>query len=159
MRHRITVRADNVHLRGYFDGDTNRLTDFSQVMAPVGMVIASVADENYDPFRISQPDSEPTIQASMEIVKGIWDSSETPEDCLTMLASLHYQQAYVIRGERHRAEVAEIVLGEIIERAIAAVDDTTLGSSDFAESIRQSAKSALRQVAVDLVGEAGPPRG
>jgi hypothetical protein len=65
----------------------------------------------------------------------------------------------VIRGERHRAEVAEIVLGELIEKAIAAVDETTLGSSSFAEVGRESAKAALRQVAIDLAGQAGPRRG
>lgn len=161
MRLRTTVRGEGIELRGYATVESmNELERlFADDLDERAVIIASIASDDYDPFRISQPDHEPTIISSTELIQSIWGSSKSPEDFLAMMASLHYQQAYVIRGERFRAEIAEIALGEIIEKAIAAVDETTLGASDFAQAARDSAKAALRQVAVDIAVDAGPPRG
>jgi hypothetical protein len=52
MRWRITVRGEGIELRGYLD-DTEwipALQEFSEVMKPFGMVVASPAEEDYDPF-------------------------------------------------------------------------------------------------------------
>jgi len=53
MRFRITVRGEHMELRGYIDaeheGDLD-LMDLAEAMKPFGLVIASVADENYNPF-------------------------------------------------------------------------------------------------------------
>jgi hypothetical protein len=51
MRFRITVRGEGVELRGYIDdvGDYT-LRHFSQAVKPFGLVMASAADEDYDPF-------------------------------------------------------------------------------------------------------------
>jgi len=56
MRFRVTVRGDGVELRGYFDDNDradvrNGLVEFSDAMRPYGVVLASVATRDYDPFR------------------------------------------------------------------------------------------------------------
>lgn len=54
MRWRITIRGDDagarVELRGYADLSQARLIDLSNAMKPYGLVIASPADNDYDPF-------------------------------------------------------------------------------------------------------------
>lgn len=54
MRYRITVRGRGTELRGYFDGEHRELEEFSDVMAPFGVVVASHADADYDPFKEEQ---------------------------------------------------------------------------------------------------------
>jgi hypothetical protein len=52
MRFRITVRGDNTELRGYLvPTDNNMLNELAECMKPFGMVVASAADDAYDPFR------------------------------------------------------------------------------------------------------------
>lgn len=50
-RYRITVRGDGVELRGYIDGSIHTVDDFARIMTPVGPVVASLADADYDPFK------------------------------------------------------------------------------------------------------------
>jgi hypothetical protein len=51
MRYRITVRGHQAELRGYIDSeDGAELVAFSQVMKPFGIVVASPADADYNPF-------------------------------------------------------------------------------------------------------------
>lgn len=50
MRLRITVRGTDVELRGYVDGMANARL-LSQQMEGIGVVAASVADDDYDPFK------------------------------------------------------------------------------------------------------------
>jgi hypothetical protein len=54
MRFRITVRGDGVELRGYLDvgdqRDAPSLAQFAEDMKPYGLVVASVADDDYNPF-------------------------------------------------------------------------------------------------------------
>jgi hypothetical protein len=52
MRLRITVRGTDTELRGYIDidDDMERLKAFAAAMEPFGLVLASEADEDYDPF-------------------------------------------------------------------------------------------------------------
>lgn len=53
MRWRITVASDDhCMLRGYLDGDYDRLTEFSAAMEPFGLVIASPATDDYNPFEV-----------------------------------------------------------------------------------------------------------
>jgi hypothetical protein len=53
VRFRITVRGEGMELRGWFD-DTQwipALQEFSTAMIPFGIVLASEADDDYDPFQ------------------------------------------------------------------------------------------------------------
>lgn len=55
MRYRITVRGENTELRGYLvPTDNNMLSELAECMKPFGMVVASAADDTYDPFREEQ---------------------------------------------------------------------------------------------------------
>jgi len=49
-RFRITVRGENAELRGYMDADMEALIAFSDVMKPYGVVVASNAEDDYNPF-------------------------------------------------------------------------------------------------------------
>jgi hypothetical protein len=50
-RYRVTVRGDHVELRGYIDVERmESLTVFSEAMRGFGIVVASVAEDDYDPF-------------------------------------------------------------------------------------------------------------
>lgn len=49
-RWRVTIRGEGVELRGYADLHLNALEALSQAMIPYGLVIASPADDYYDPF-------------------------------------------------------------------------------------------------------------
>jgi hypothetical protein len=51
MRSRITVRGEGVELRGYIDGEIDRLGDFAKAMEGIGLVLASPAEDDFDPFR------------------------------------------------------------------------------------------------------------
>lgn len=52
-RFRITVRADEptLELRGYTDLPPAVLNSLADALKPYGMVLASVADDDYDPFK------------------------------------------------------------------------------------------------------------
>lgn len=56
MRFRITVRGDSTgghdrtELRGYLDGSIGDVNRLAVAMEPFGIVIASGADDDYDPF-------------------------------------------------------------------------------------------------------------
>lgn len=105
-RFRITIRGTDTELRGYAT-----IEALAALTAPPGeqpyVVVASPADDDFDPFAISEPEHPPTIEFSLEHIQHIWDTSETAEDCITQLAMLHLSQALVIRGERARADKAE----------------------------------------------------
>jgi hypothetical protein len=106
MRHKVTVRGTDIELRGYIDGEaTLRVT--AKVMEGVGLVIASPAEDDFDPFAISEPDYPPTLDASADIVQAMWDSKESVGEFLARVSYMHFMQANVIRGERGRAERAE----------------------------------------------------
>jgi len=49
MRWRITVRGEGTELRGYFN-QMDDLEEFARVMEPFGIVMASPAEDDYDPF-------------------------------------------------------------------------------------------------------------
>lgn len=60
-RIRITVRGDNprVELRGYMDVKSYEwLGAFSEAMKPYGIVVASQADRDYDPFSEHREDEQ-----------------------------------------------------------------------------------------------------
>jgi hypothetical protein len=50
VRYRITVRGEDTELRGYIDGDESRLRKLSLLMEPFGLVVASPAQPDYNPF-------------------------------------------------------------------------------------------------------------
>ena len=50
-RWRITVRADNVELRGRIDCEYEDLEAYAKAAKPIGLMIASLADDDYDPFK------------------------------------------------------------------------------------------------------------
>jgi hypothetical protein len=54
MRVRITIRGDapaRVELRGFIDiEDMQVLGEFSEALKPYGLVIASAAEDDYNPF-------------------------------------------------------------------------------------------------------------
>jgi hypothetical protein len=86
MRARITVRGLGVELRGRFDEltdeDAPTLADFAEAMKPFGLVIASPAEDDFDPF---------TVQGIP--IDQVWG-----------------MQAQVIQGERALREAAEAEL-------------------------------------------------
>lgn len=158
-RHRITVRGDGVELRGYIDGEMENVSDLATRMEPFGIVLASPTEHEYNPFAISEANHPPEIEASRDLVNEMRLYSRSEASFLEQVAILHFQQANVIRGERHRANVYQEYALDLLTNAIDAVDETTLGASGLAESTRESAKQALRQVITDLMLKAGPPRG
>lgn len=89
-RFRITVRADEptLELRGYTDLPPAVLNSMADALKPYGVVVASIAEDDYDPFDIEQ----------------------------------------------------------IIERAVESVDKTVLGSSAFADAVRDATKQAIRNM-------------
>lgn len=50
MRIRITVRGPDWELRGYTDNPA-QVGEFSDAMEPYGLVVASIAEDDYDPFQ------------------------------------------------------------------------------------------------------------
>ena len=108
-RVRITARGEKVELRGYMDVDSLNEVGrfFADDVDERAVIVVSEAPDDYDPFGISEPSHPPTPDASIDIIRGMWEASEGPEEFLTNMSMLHYGQANVIRGERGRAERAE----------------------------------------------------
>lgn len=50
MRWRITLRGEDVELRGYVDCSLPELELMSEQVKPLGLLIASQADDDYNPF-------------------------------------------------------------------------------------------------------------
>lgn len=104
-RHKITIRGTDLELRGYIDGDaTLRVT--AKVMEGIGLVIASPAEDDYDPFGITYPEHPPTLEASREVILGLLEGVDAAT-FIDRVATLHFGQATVIRNERHLHETAE----------------------------------------------------
>jgi hypothetical protein len=57
MRFRVTVRGTDVELRGVVDGGAN-LEILGRRMKGIGPVVASYADDDYDPFPREVTDAE-----------------------------------------------------------------------------------------------------
>lgn len=109
-RYKITLRGVDIELRGYVDGDAN-LRIIADTVDPMGlMVVASVAPDDFDPFRITDPEHAPSIEASKEVIAGVFRQSFSNESLIEMLATLHMAQAEVIRIERALREQAEAEL-------------------------------------------------
>lgn len=113
-RYRITVRGTDIELRGIIDGDaTLRLT--SQSLEGIGLVIASPAEDDYDPFGITYPDDPPSLEQSIDVLTGIAASVDNLVGLIETFATLHYSQAMVIRNERFLHEQAE---AELLKREL-----------------------------------------
>lgn len=110
MRFRITVRYPNkTELRGFTTVDSiEELQEWSQAMAPIGMVIASPAEgEDFDPFQPGDAHHAPTPEDSLAVVREKATEAETADEFLGAMSWLHYMQAMVIRGERDQRLEAE----------------------------------------------------
>lgn len=85
MRYRITVRGEGVELRGYVDGTIERLESLSYLMKPFGIVVASEADDDYDPFK-NEDEYTRMMVGRVDEAEGIVDQikairSNFPEKC------------------------------------------------------------------------------
>jgi hypothetical protein len=87
------------------DGDGQDLNALSLAMDPFGMVVASQAEDSYNPWAA-------TADASMELILSILAQQEYPNlpDLIRHMANVHYMQANVIQGERALRESAEAEL-------------------------------------------------
>jgi hypothetical protein len=109
VRYKITVRGTDMELRGYLDGEaTLRVT--AKVMEGIGLVIASPAEDDYNPFAITEPDYPPTPERSYAVITEMYADSTDINNFMERLAVLHFGQANVIRGERYLRERAEAEL-------------------------------------------------
>jgi hypothetical protein len=72
VRVRITVRGTDIELRGYLDDDNTdyRLVRFSKAMEPFGVVVASPAADDYDPFFIQGIPTEDVWQMQATVIQG-----------------------------------------------------------------------------------------
>jgi hypothetical protein len=113
-RFRITVRGTDIELRGYVDGEATA-TILARAVDGFAMVVASPADDNYDPFNAPLVEDPPQIEDSRNVIEAILAGSDSVPDVVDALAVLHHAQATVIRGERTRAEAAE---RELISREL-----------------------------------------
>jgi len=106
-RFRVTIRGEGVELRGYVD---NYLPGIARVIEPYGVVVASPAPDDYDPFAISEPEYPPTYEGSFDVISGLLEDAPDAPEFLSRVAYLHLAQANVIRGERYLREQAEAEL-------------------------------------------------
>jgi hypothetical protein len=106
MRYKITVRGQGVELRGRFDEptdeDASTLRYFAEQMEPFGIVVASPAEDDFDPFAIDQPEHPPTLENSIDVLTGIAASSTGLVEVIERFAAVHHAQAQIIRMERGR---------------------------------------------------------
>jgi hypothetical protein len=108
-RFRVTVRGTDIELRGYVDGEaTLRVT--SKVLDGIGIVVASPAADDYNPFAITEPDYPPTPERSYAVLTQLFADSADINQFLEQASLLHFGQANVIRGERYLREKAEAEL-------------------------------------------------
>lgn len=76
MRYRVTIRDENLQLRGYVDGE-DALRRVANAVAP-SMVIASPAADDYNPF--SDVSVVDTIKDMAEDAQAIADTNEEPRE-------------------------------------------------------------------------------
>lgn len=131
MRHRITVRADNVELRGYFDGEHESLQEFADNMAPVGMVIASVADDHWNPFG---PPVDEVAELISEVREAEFPTAELSE-LANVLADATERLIYSPRGPISEPHDPPTVNAS--REVIANIALTAEGAADFMEQIAQ----------------------
>ena len=67
-RYRITVRGDNIELRGYIDADEDHghLVQLANAVERFGVVVASKAEDDYNPFRAIAGGQEEWIETINE---------------------------------------------------------------------------------------------
>lgn len=111
MRYRITVRGLGLELRGIMDQgldeDQPSLAEFAKAMEPFGIVVASEATDDYDPFAV-----HPTVEQSLVSIAGMIQDNgvEDVQGLVMHMAGIHYMQAQVIQGERREKEAAQAEL-------------------------------------------------
>jgi hypothetical protein len=133
-RFRITVRGTDIELRGYIDGEaTLRVT--AKVMEGIGLVVASPAEDDYNPFQITQPEHPPTIEGSREVIIRMMEGTDAA-GFIDRVAEVHFAQANVIRGERYQREQAE---AELRDRELHHFEVEQ-------ENVRLTAELAIRRV-------------
>lgn len=111
MRYKVTVRGDGAELRGYVTVPTMEALGLAaKAVKPIGVMVASPAAEDFNPFAISEPEHPPTLENSIDVLTGIAASSTGLVDVIERFAAIHVGQAMVIRGERYQREQAEAEL-------------------------------------------------
>lgn len=95
---RVTIRGDETEIRGFIP--TASLPAFSAAMEPFGIVMASPMGDPAELFN-------PSLATSIAHVEKLRDTAFDEAAFIAEVATLHYLQAMVIRGERDRAETAE----------------------------------------------------
>lgn len=111
MRYRITVRGLGLELRGItdqgLDEDQPSLAEFAEAMKPFGVVVASEATDDYDPFAV-----HPTVEQSLVSIAGMIQDNgvEDVQGLVMHMAGIHYMQAQVIQAERREKEAAQAEL-------------------------------------------------
>jgi len=108
-RFRVTIRGDGTEIRGYAT-----IEAMASLTSPPGeqpyMVIASPAEDDFDPFAITEPDYPPTPERSFAVITELYADSENIVDFMERLSVIHFGQANVIRGESYLRERAEAEL-------------------------------------------------
>jgi hypothetical protein len=135
-RFRATVRGTDIELRGYIDGlATLRVT--AKTLEGIGLVIASPAEDDFNPFAISEPDYPPTLESSRSLIAGLVEQTGNLPDLYEYLAELHFRQANVIRGERYLREKAE---AELRDRELHhfETEQMVAGASAVADSLEKN---------------------
>lgn len=110
MRFKITIRGEGIELRGYVDGEDEREVELLAGVCDPWQVIASIAPEDFDPFKINDPEFPPSIESSLTVIEAILAASPDIKTATEMLATVHNAQAEVIRAERALRETAEAEL-------------------------------------------------
>lgn len=95
---RVTIRGEDTEIRGFLP--TASLPAFAAAMEPFGIVMAS-------PLGGPSELSNPSLATSIAHVESLRDTAFDEAAFIAEVATLHYLQAMVIRGERDRAEAAE----------------------------------------------------
>lgn len=121
-RLRITVRGNGVELRGYLDLDldgqvTQPLPQFAKAMEPFGIVVASPAADDYDPFTVAEQDAGQKMMAALAAVEQAWPSASNnvadwhPDDQATFRSyeGSFTERVAAIEGQR-QARVAMAVV-------------------------------------------------
>ena len=100
MRYRITVRGLGIELRGYvdqgLDEDQPTLIEFANAMEPFGVVVASPAEPDYDPFTRAGIPIEQVWQMQADVILGERALREEAQDELRRRELHHFETEQIV---------------------------------------------------------------
>lgn len=68
MRYRATIRGEGTELRGYLEAPTTyALSAHARYLEPLGMLIASPAPDDYNPFRAADEERRAVLESELTI--------------------------------------------------------------------------------------------